>query len=874
MGLWDMGRILMGTTSQGERIVTRQLRKAWRALALCLLALIVITIPSMAQPGAGWVGPYHELNRVQQQHQNGLVENLPATISWDQWAAGDVRLDSLGLRRAHVPHGFLPELEAKRPTVALALSGGGARGLAHIGVIEGFECAGMPIDLVVGTSMGGVIGGLYSAGYTSDELRGLTRRLDWGGLFSDAPSRRNLFLAQKETANQDLVTLRFRQDGDPYIPDALVSGETLFIETFRLMHEGPYAPIGNGFDGGRVKVGLVTTDIVNGERVYLDSGDLGLALRAVMAVPIIFRPMRDDGRLLVDGGASENIPVRSAKEHGADIVIAVDCATPTTDPDPDLPWEVLNQVTTLMTVPNDSVSRALADLVLTPDLSGFGSTDFDQSDSLIDAGLAVFEQYREALDRIMPPPVDAPELMVDVSKVVLTRDGPGRLKEPLPTFELAPGTYSTAEINRHLTGYLKQLRALDYGMARAQASVVGDELRVHLHLGVLSGLHAEGVDYTRGRSQLRDVGLKPGQVLKTQDIVDALWDMHATQRYTTVYCRLDRLADGTLDLTFLFELAPPVRLGVGLGYDTDWGARYKGTLVIDQPLPLVSDELRFHAMFGESRQDYRITLRADRIAGSYAGWQGQVGYNRIDVPQYDNQGERTNYAFQGCSCAGLMALFNLYTWGRVSGGLRGERIEDALDGTERLNYYTAFELSGDLDTEDRRPFPNSGARIDVSYNSYVQELGSARAFSVFDLSMRYTIPVLHRLYLQVGARTGVAESTTPSTHRFAIGGLTNFPALAPYRYLALRQVGTNATLRYDLISRLVADAYVLLRYDGVAYGNQRDWRPTREDILNSFSLGFALDTQLGPLEIWSAWTPPAESHHYNNRVLVNFGYRF
>ncbi|GBE30845.1 NTE family protein RssA [bacterium BMS3Bbin04] len=857
---------------QGEVAAPASRRILLPTLVLAIIAMLLLLNPEYALANRQAGSESNQSQVVASDSANSA--HIPSSISWEEWRSGTVDLDSMGLRVAHVPTGFLPEFEVNRPRVALALSGGGARGLAHIGVLQGFEEYGLPVDLIVGTSMGGLIAGLYGTGYGGKELQGVAKSIDWGGLFSDAPSRRNLFLAQKEVANQDVVTLRFRKDGEPYIPDALVTGETLFIETFRLIHQGPYSSIGNGFDGGRVEICLVATDIIGGKAVYLKDGDLSLAMRAAMAVPIVFRPYRRDGQLLVDGGAVENIPVRAALKQDADIVVAVDCATPTTDPDPDLPWEILNQVTTLMTVPNDSVSRAMADLVLTPDLGEFGSTDFDDYAGIIATGRAVVDAHIDQLRDLFPPRPDAPELLVPVDNVRLTTDATGRLPKPLPDLGLSPGTYSTRQINDKLKRFMKEVRRCGYGMARVQSSILDGELHIHLHLGVLSQLSAIGVGDVQAKWQLRDLGLKTGDILLTDDVIEALQDMHATHRYTTVYCELDRLADGTIHLNFLLEPAPPVRLGIGLGYGTDWGARYKATLVIGQPLPIIGEELRLHAMFGEHRQDYSVQLRADRIAGSYAGWQGIMRFQRVDVPIFDEDGERLNYAFLGTSTAGLRALFNLYTWGRVSTGFRGERAEDELDGFERENYYTVFELTGELDTEDRQPFPNSGTRVEVNYDSYVGELGSERAFSVFDINMRYTFPIYRRLVFQTGVSGGVAELTTPSTHRFNIGGLGNFPALRPYRYLALRDVGLNATFRYDLISRVIADAYILLRYDGIAYGNDKDWRPERKDIISSMSVGFALDTRLGPLEIWSAWTPPAESHRYNHRVAVNFGYWF
>ncbi|MEJ2752217.1 MAG: patatin-like phospholipase family protein, partial [Chloroflexota bacterium] len=702
------------------------------------------------------------------------------TLLFADYQAGRIDTLSLGFRSAHVPDGFLPELERARPRVALALSGGGARGLAHIGVLQGVEEYNLPVDYVVGTSMGGVIAGLYGSGYSTDELVRVTRSLDWSSLFTDAPSRRNLFLAQKETANQDILTLRFR-GGVPYIPDALVSGQTLFLETFRLIRGAPYAPVGDSFDGGRMKIGLVTTDIVSGDRVFLDAGDLALSLRATMAVPIIFRPYRDDGHLLVDGGASENIPVRAAKSYGADIVIAVDCTTPTTDPNPDMPWEILNQVTTLMTAPNDSVSRSLADLLISPDLTEFGSTEFENQRAIVEAGRRAFDKNLDSLLALIPSTGPVPELMVDVSAVRISSDAPQKLKPPLPKLNLEPGLYSTREINLRLRRLLAELRRDGYGMAWVDSWVEeGGLLRVHINIGILGDLSAQGVDEVHASVQLRELSLNEGDVLRTDLVLDALRDLQATQRYTTAYCELDRLHDGTVGLTFLLEPAPPVRLGLGLGYGTDWGSRYRASLVFEQPFPIIGEELRLTAKYGERRQHYGIMLRADRLAGSYAGWQGGVEFQRADVPRFDAGGNKIGTAFVGKTSGTITALFNLSTWGRLSAGTIVQRSEDMLDGSLRDNFYSAIELSGELDTEDRRPFPTSGVRIDAEYAPYSTPFNGERSFSIFDLHARGTVPLFPRWVGQLEMRGGVAESTTPSSHRFAIGGLQSIPAFSPY----------------------------------------------------------------------------------------------
>ena len=399
-------------------------------------------------------------------------------------------------------------------------------------------------------------------------------------------------------------------------------------------------------------------------------------------------------------------------------------------------------------------------------------------------------------------------------------------------------------------------------------------LRVHVNIGILGDLSAQGVEEPRASVQLRELSLEEGDVLRTEDVLDALRDLQATQRYTTAYCELDRLHDRTVGLTFLLEPAPPVRLGLGLGYGTDWGSRYRASLIFEQPLPIIGEELRITAKYGENRQHYGIILRADRLAGSYAGWQGGVEYQRADVPRFGVEGDEIGTAFIGKTTGNITALFNLNTWGRLSAGGFLQHSEDMLDGSLRDNIYSGVELSGELDTEDRRPFPTSGIRIDADYTPYSTPFEGERNFSIFDMRIRGTAPIFPRWVGQLEVRGGIAESTTPSSHRFAIGGLESIPAFSPYRFLALRRVCLSATARYDLISRLVADAYLLFRYDMSAFGDDRDWRPTRDDIVRSYSVAFALDTRLGPLEIWSAWAPASDANEYAQRVAVNFGYRF
>lgn len=812
---------------------------------------------------------------------NTLSKDQPAVavfhrgvVSYDSVMSDQINLPENGWRFSHVPEGFLPELERERPLVGLALSGGGARGLAHIGVLQVFEEEGIPIDIISGTSMGAIVGALYASGTSAKGLEYIVERMDWGGLFTDAPSRRNLFLGQKELANQEVVTLRFHK-GRPYIPDALVTGQTLYLEIQQKVSQSPYTPAGHSFEGLRIPLGILATDLNRGERVLIQEGDLSLALRATMALPIVFRALRFRGMLLVDGGAVENIPVRGAIDMGADVVIGVDCSSPAVpDLDPDLPWDIANQVTTLMSAPNDSVSRWLADLVIVPHLNGTASTDFASVGEIIEAGREEAEKNIDKIRTIAGHINGAPALEVDINAVqIATNYINAPVLNPLD-YGLQPGRQTTATLNKSLTSLLSNLHRNGYSASTLNAKILpGGILRVEVDLGVLRKIRIEGVDQKQMPFVLREVNLKLDQPLNSNELHRSLIRLYATGRYTTAFKVVERDENGGIILTYLLEKAPLPRMGLGLGFDSDRRSRYFADLAFASPFSGFGDEILFRARYGEMDEYYRFHLRTDRLAKTYIGWQGSAEYATREQSVYNHDGEAIRVGDVYTARARLEGLFNLKTWGGVSAGVLNERIADNVSGDDRVQICNGLAFRGTIDTEDRKPYPTRGFLVDAGYTSYIPEL-SEEGFNVFDLFAETVWSFTNRWVGRAALTTGVSDLTTPYTHRFAIGGTTSFPAVKPYRWVALRHVGYTFELRYDLISKIVADTYVLVRYDVAGFSDQKDWRPQREDLVQSVALGFALDTFLGPFEIWSAYMPESATAPQATRVSVNFGYRF
>lgn len=210
-----------------------------------------------------------------------------------------------------------------RPKVGLVLSGGGARGVAHIGVLKALEELHVPVDYIAGTSMGAIVGGLYASGMSPDAIEQSLAKADWRYLLSDAPPRESRSFRDKERdarLNQNLQ-IGISQTGEVQLPVGFISGQKLLTKLRELTL--PVRRI-EDFDRLPIPFRAIATDLATGEKVTLGEGNLPEAMRASMAVPGVFTPYPIAGRSLVDGGLSSNLPIETVRAMGADIVIAVD----------------------------------------------------------------------------------------------------------------------------------------------------------------------------------------------------------------------------------------------------------------------------------------------------------------------------------------------------------------------------------------------------------------------------------------------------------------------------------------------------------------------------------------------------------------------
>ncbi len=297
--------------------------------------------------------------------------------------------------------GIVPLKEISRPKIALVLSGGGVRGITHVGVLKALEKYHIPIDLIVGTSIGSLVGGLYASGYSTQQLQNLVDTTNWASVlsFADEADRTDLFVGQKQSADRNLLTMRF--DGfTPVIPSALSSGQRLTTFINQLTLQGIYHP-NHSFDDLKIPFRAVATDMISGRRAVLASGNLAEAIRASISVPLLYSSVKRDSMELTDGGLISNIPVEVARDMNMDIVIAVDASSPLRKASQlNAPWEIADQIINIMAQLANKQSLEKATIVVTPNLGGHMAADLSGLDSLIDMG-------ENAADAQMPALLDS-----------------------------------------------------------------------------------------------------------------------------------------------------------------------------------------------------------------------------------------------------------------------------------------------------------------------------------------------------------------------------------------------------------------------------------------------------------------------------------
>ena len=286
----------------------------------------------------------------------------------------------------YASHFSYSQTKQGRPTIGVTLSGGGAKGLAHIGILKAIDSAGLEVNYLTGTSMGAVIGGLYSAGYSGDSLEKIARTIDWDLLLSNQSGLRSLFMEEKDEYGKYDIELPWVNNKFK-ISTGFLEAQELWLKLAELFF--PVYDI-KDFSKFNIPFRAIATDVGNGEAVVLKSGDISTAIRASIAIPSVFTAVEYDGKVLVDGGISRNFPVSDVKEMGADLVIGSTVATGLLPPEKvQNVIQLLLQIAFFREAEDQKKEVPLCDIYIPFDLDEYSMGGFNDAEEILMLGIKV-----------------------------------------------------------------------------------------------------------------------------------------------------------------------------------------------------------------------------------------------------------------------------------------------------------------------------------------------------------------------------------------------------------------------------------------------------------------------------------------------------
>lgn len=297
-------------------------------------------------------------------------------------------------------------LLAQRPKIGLVLSGGGAKGISHIGILQAIDSAGLKIDYLTGTSMGSIIGGLYAIGYSGKEIEKISAQLDWDAILSNKPNFADISIDEKDEYGKYSVELGIK-DFKPQIGTGLIESEELWLTLNKL-----FLPVYNIKDFSKFNIPFkcIATDLSDGKAVVLSKGEIVTAVRSSMAIPSVFTAIDYDSTKLVDGGIIRNFPVTDIKKMGADIVIGVNLFTGL----PEISklnnmLDVFYQITQYRDAEDLVKEKTLCDLIIEPPVEQYSAGSFSSTNEIMRIGKETGKQYypyfrhlADSLNRLYP----------------------------------------------------------------------------------------------------------------------------------------------------------------------------------------------------------------------------------------------------------------------------------------------------------------------------------------------------------------------------------------------------------------------------------------------------------------------------------------
>jgi NTE family protein len=684
---------------------------------------------------------------------------------------------------------------ADRPHIALVLGGGGARGLAHVGVIKVLEEEHIPVDCVIGTSMGALVGGVYATGHSAKDVETAVEHIDWTEVLDDRPARAQRVFHDKQDDGLGMMGLGIglSDDGQLTFPKGAIGTHKVDLLIRKLVANA--AP--NRFDDLPVPFRAVASDLESGDMVVLSRGDLAAAMRASMAVPGLFPPVERDTRVLVDGGIARNLPIDVARGVCGDVVIAVDVSSPllTRHEIKDVIAISDQTVRALMQRNVDEQVRQLAsrDVLIKPELDGVSPTDFKNAAHTIAAGEAA---ARAALPSLAQYQVSDAEFQKWRTQV------DARIAKPLPvqSVEVEPMRFVNPEVVKEVLD-VKPGVPLDV-----------DHLNAEL-----------GRVYARGDFDQIDYSLLPGPAGNTLDVRPHEKPWGPGYLDLGLGLRTDFNDDAAFQLSAQYRRAWLNALG------GEWKTRaYIGStrgLETELYQPLTLDGVLFVAAGGQDRNEpfdiYEDTVRL-------------AEYRRADRHVYLNVGS------------------NWGRWGEARIGVeRGKEDFAEATGSVGLPHGTAniagSRLTVIYDQLDDVRYPRTGTYAKVDLYSSQPSLGASDRYDHNQFEFKQAVKLG-----DWSALFGAQLDRAPSAPIYAMpqaGGLFD---LSGYQPGEIRARGIDVfSLRVSQDVKQLSPLFGTAGFWGVAFEAGKLWQPFDPSLddkrwLNSSTLFVGSDTRLGP----------------------------
>lgn len=791
---------------------------------------------------------------------------------------------------------FVTHAVVAQPTIALVLTGGGARGISQIGVLKALEEQGIQPDIIVGSSIGAIIGGLYAAGLSPDEIDSMFRAVDWKEVLSlgDDTKRESLFFMRKQEDDRSLVTFRFRDFN--FLPPESLSGNARISSTLQeMLWHSPYNSV-TDFDKLRCRFRAVATNLADGRWVSLRYGNLGMAMRASASFPLRYAPVRIGDSVLVDGGLVANIPVPAAQELNPDVIIVVNTTSDLIKPEflTDA-FSVADQALTTAMKQRDTTYLAAADVVIRPDLSPHSTFDFSDVRELVRAGLEagraaigkikIYTKYTDSLnaDRI-PLTYSQQDSVIKRTMIREVRTNTGidlRANRQLDSLlNDVVGRSWSQEFRRYWTLRInRSLRAARYDVAFIKQMDFDSSsglLLISIDVGRINNIIPDPLRSVNLQEILRDLSFTTGDTISISSLHRTADNLRASDLYDDVDLALVPASDSGLDVVIGGHDKGNQMVRLGGRVDNE---RY-GQLGVDfvhQDFLGTSIRSTLHGMISTRIGEGSLIIEMPRIASTY--WTtsliGYVSFRNVwiytdDPKQPVNTPARLRtdefsedrYGFR--LNAGRQIERNGIILGEFRYELQRYRDISAPSSPSFQPLATAKALIR-WDDRDRIDFARTGRTIDLSLESSILNLSNGISFTKATASTRVVVP-LGILCATPSFLIGAADKTLPFPELFSLGGQELFYGMRQDEERGRQIVVGNLDVRYQLPFDILFDTYVSARYDiGAVWDVPEKIRIG--DLQHAIGITLGIDTPVGP----ALFSVGRRFFFYDDPALVAWG---